>query len=43
MGYKIMYALKDIKDGKAPPADPTYTGVDTCTPKNVEMCIGGGK
>ena len=35
MGYKAMYFLKDIKDGKAPPADPTYTGLDVCTPKNV--------
>jgi ribose transport system substrate-binding protein len=43
MGYKVMYALKDMKDGKAPPPDPTYTGLDVCTPKNVETCIGGGK
>jgi len=41
MGYKAMYFLKDIKDGKAPPADPTYTGLDVCTPKNVDHCIGG--
>jgi ribose transport system substrate-binding protein len=41
MGYKAMYFLKDIKDGKAPPADPTYTGLDVCTPKNVATCIGG--
>src|SRR5579871_1993086 len=43
MGYKVMYALKDIKDGKPAPADPTYTGLDICTPKNVDTCIGGGK
>ena len=42
MGYKAMYFLKDIKDGKAPPSDPTYTGLDVCTPKNVATCIGGG-
>jgi ribose transport system substrate-binding protein len=42
MGYKAMYFLKDIKDGKAPPADPTYTGLDVCTPANVNTCIGGG-
>jgi ribose transport system substrate-binding protein len=42
MGYKAMYFLKDIKDGKAPPKDPTYTGLDVCTPKNVDTCIGGG-
>src|SRR5271166_669947 len=41
MGYKAMYFLKDIKDGKAPPTDPTYTGLDVCTPKNVATCIGG--
>ncbi len=43
MGYKVMYALKDIKDGKPAPADPTYTGLDICTPKNVDTCVGGGK
>jgi ribose transport system substrate-binding protein len=42
MGYKSMYFLKDIKDGKAPPKDPTYTGLDVCTPKNVDTCVGGG-
>ena len=42
MGYKVMYFLKDMKDGKAAPADPTYTGLDVCTPKNVDTCVGGG-
>ncbi len=42
MGYKAMYYLKDIKDGKAPPQDPTYTGLDVCTPKTAATCIGGG-
>jgi ribose transport system substrate-binding protein len=42
MGYKAMYFLKDIKDGKAPPADPTYTGLDVCTPDNADTCVGGG-
>jgi len=42
MGYKAIYFLKDIKDGKAPPADPTYTGLDVCTPKTADTCIGGG-
>ena len=40
MGYKAMYFLKDIKDGKAEPKDPTYTGLDVCTPQNVDTCIG---
>ncbi len=42
MGYKAMYFLKDMKDGKAAPQDPTYTGLDVCTPKNAAACIGGG-
>ncbi len=39
MGYKAMYSLKD---GKAAPQDPTYTGLDVCTPKTAVTCIGGG-
>ena len=42
MGYKTMFFLKDIKDGKAKPSDPTYTGLDVCTPQNVATCVGGG-
>ena len=34
MGYKAMYCLKDIKDGKPAPKDPTYTGLDVCTPED---------
>jgi ribose transport system substrate-binding protein len=41
-GYKAMYFLKDIKDGKASPKDPTYTGLDVCTPKTADTCVGGG-
>jgi ribose transport system substrate-binding protein len=41
MGYKVIYFLKDIVEGKAPPADPTYTGLDVCTPENVDTCVGG--
>ena len=40
MGYKTMFFLKDIKDGKPAPQDPTYTGLDVCTPENVATCIG---
>ncbi len=41
MGYTVMYALRDIvKDGKNP-EDPTYTGLDVCTPENADTCIGG--
>jgi ribose transport system substrate-binding protein len=39
MGYKTMFALKDIKDGKPAPADPTYTGLDVCTPETADTCI----
>ncbi len=42
MGYRAMYFLKDIKDGKPAPKDPTYTGLDVCTPKTATTCIGGG-
>ena len=41
MGYKVMNFLLDMKEGKAAPKDPTYTGLDVCTPKNVDTCIGG--
>jgi ribose transport system substrate-binding protein len=41
MGYKTMLFLKDIKDGKSAPKDPTYTGLDVCTPQNAATCIGG--
>lgn len=41
MGYKSMYFLRDIvKDGKNP-EDPTYTGLDVCSPENADTCIGG--
>jgi ribose transport system substrate-binding protein len=41
MGYEVMEALRNIKDGKGAPKDPTYTGLDVCTPQNVNTCIGG--
>lgn len=40
MGYKTMFFLKDLKEGKTV-KDPTYTGLDVCTPENVATCIGG--
>ena len=39
MGYKTMMALKDMKEGKAAPTDPTYTGLDVCTPETADTCI----
>jgi ribose transport system substrate-binding protein len=41
MGYKTMYFLKDMKEGKPGPKDPTFTGLDVCTPQNVATCVGG--
>ncbi|MFO1037667.1 MAG: sugar-binding protein [Geminicoccaceae bacterium] len=40
MGYKAMFMLKDAVEGKTL-QDPTYTGLDVCTPENVATCIGG--
>jgi ribose transport system substrate-binding protein len=40
MGYKSMFFLKDLKEGKTV-ADPTYTGLDVCTPQTAATCIGG--
>src|SRR3954469_2916625 len=40
MGYKTMRALDAIKPGNPAPADPTYTGLDVCTPETVATCIG---
>ena len=40
MGYKTMMALEAMKAGKPAPADPTYTGLDVCTPATVATCIG---
>jgi ribose transport system substrate-binding protein len=39
MGYKTMQALLQMKEGGAAPADPTYTGLDVCTPANAATCI----
>ena len=40
MGYKAMYILKDLADGKAV-QDPIYTGLDVCTPDNQDDCLSG--
>jgi len=42
MGYKVMRSLLDMKEGKPAPPDPTYTGLDICTPDTVDKCINGG-
>jgi ribose transport system substrate-binding protein len=39
MGYKTMKALADMTSGKGAPKDPTYTGLDVCTPETAGTCI----
>ena len=39
MGYMTMKAFADMKDGKPAPADPSYTGLDVCTPETADTCI----
>ncbi len=41
MGYRVIHAIYDMAHGADAPADPTYTGLDVCTPANVDTCIGG--
>jgi len=38
MGYKAMYVLKDIVEGKDV-EDPIYTGLDICNNENVATCV----
>ena len=38
MGHQAMYILKDIAEGKMP-EDPIYTGLDVCTPENIDTCL----
>ena len=42
MGYDVMNFFYAIKQGKPGPKDPTNTGLDVCTPKNADTCVGGG-
>jgi ribose transport system substrate-binding protein len=39
MGYATMKALNDMANGKPAPKDPTYTGLDVCTPATAATCI----
>jgi len=41
MGYRVMLAFEAMKEGKGNPKDPTYTGLDVCTPQNANTCVGG--
>lgn len=38
MGYKSMYILKDIVEGKSV-ADPIFTGLDVCSNDNIDTCV----
>lgn len=38
MGYKSMFILKDIVEGKTVD-DPIYTGLDVCNNDNVDTCV----
>jgi ribose transport system substrate-binding protein len=37
----MMFLYKMKTDGSKP-QDPTYTGLDVCTPETADTCIGGG-
>jgi ribose transport system substrate-binding protein len=39
MGYRSMLALQQMAEGGEPPVDPTYTGLDVCTPATADTCI----
>jgi ribose transport system substrate-binding protein len=39
MGYEVMNAFAKMAAGGEPPADPTYTGLDVCTPDTADTCI----
>jgi ribose transport system substrate-binding protein len=39
MGYRVMLAFEQMASGGAAPADPTYTGLDVCTPETADTCI----
>jgi ribose transport system substrate-binding protein len=40
MGYRAMFILKDLVEGK-PVDDPIYTGLDVCTADNADSCLSG--
>jgi ribose transport system substrate-binding protein len=40
MGYRAMYLLKDLKEGKTAPNAPIHAGLSVCTLNNVNNCVG---
>jgi ribose transport system substrate-binding protein len=43
MGYRAMYLLKDLKEGKTAPNAPIHPGLSVCTLNNVDNCVGDQK
>ncbi|MEM1398609.1 MAG: substrate-binding domain-containing protein [Pseudomonadota bacterium] len=41
MGEQAMHGLRKIVMDGGSVEDPTYTGLDVCTPENADTCIGG--
>lgn len=41
MGERAMHGLRSIVMEGGTVEDPTYTGLDVCTPENADTCIGG--
>jgi ribose transport system substrate-binding protein len=41
MGYRAMFVLRDLADGKPVLEDPIYTGLDVCTEANQDTCLSG--
>ncbi len=41
MGEQAMHGLRKIVMEGGTVEDPTYTGLDVCTPENADTCIGG--
>jgi ribose transport system substrate-binding protein len=39
MGYKTMNFLYEIRAEQKMPSDPTYTGLDVCTPETADTCV----
>ncbi len=42
MGYDAMKFFYAMAQGQPAPKDPTYTGLDVCTPATATTCVGGG-
>ena len=42
MGYQTMNFLYQIKTENKMPEDPSYTGLDVCTPETADTCIAKG-